>query len=160
MKAIGLGTMVMMPVIGNLSDRYGIKAVLTLPMCLSILPPGLISLSLVLILTLFFFRVCFNPSLDTWTHQRNDTKELANLFWINNTRIQNMICGLYRRVTRGWKLALPHCNNKSMSRVSFHNFINRQHKYREIKKKKKKIFYSFHLNWLKIFLIYTFTFFK
>ncbi|KAJ0254390.1 Major facilitator superfamily protein [Hirschfeldia incana] len=37
--AIGLGTMVMMPVIGNLSDRYGIKAVLTLPMCLSILPP-------------------------------------------------------------------------------------------------------------------------
>ncbi|KAL0655351.1 hypothetical protein Bca4012_075935 [Brassica carinata] len=38
--AIGLGTMVMMPVIGNLSDRYGIKAVLTLPMCLSILPPG------------------------------------------------------------------------------------------------------------------------
>ncbi|XP_022554252.1 multidrug resistance protein 1 isoform X2 [Brassica napus] len=38
--AIGLGTMVMMPVIGNLSDRYGIKAILTLPMCLSILPPG------------------------------------------------------------------------------------------------------------------------
>ncbi|XP_013595598.1 PREDICTED: multidrug resistance protein 2-like isoform X2 [Brassica oleracea var. oleracea] len=37
--AIGLGTMVMMPVIGNLSDKYGIKAVLTLPMCLSILPP-------------------------------------------------------------------------------------------------------------------------
>ncbi|KAF8105270.1 hypothetical protein N665_0160s0006 [Sinapis alba] len=38
--AIGLGTMVMMPVIGILSDRYGTKAVLTLPMCLSILPPG------------------------------------------------------------------------------------------------------------------------
>ncbi|XP_018485913.1 uncharacterized protein LOC108856576 isoform X2 [Raphanus sativus] len=38
--AIGLGTMVMMPVIGSLSDRYGIKAILTLPMCLSILPPG------------------------------------------------------------------------------------------------------------------------
>uniref|UniRef100_M4D977 Major facilitator superfamily (MFS) profile domain-containing protein n=2 Tax=Brassica campestris TaxID=3711 RepID=M4D977_BRACM len=38
--AIGLGTMVMMPVIGNLSDRYGTKAILTLPMCLSILPPG------------------------------------------------------------------------------------------------------------------------
>ncbi|CAH8391278.1 unnamed protein product [Eruca vesicaria subsp. sativa] len=37
--AIGLGTMVMMPVIGNHSDRYGIKTVLTLPMCLSILPP-------------------------------------------------------------------------------------------------------------------------
>ncbi|CAA7021974.1 unnamed protein product [Microthlaspi erraticum] len=37
--AIGLGTMVMMPVLGNLSDRYGIKVILTLPMCLSILPP-------------------------------------------------------------------------------------------------------------------------
>ncbi|EOA30555.1 hypothetical protein CARUB_v10013679mg [Capsella rubella] len=36
---IGMGTMIMMPVIGNLSDRYGIKTVLTLPMCLSIVPP-------------------------------------------------------------------------------------------------------------------------
>ncbi|CAE5985536.1 unnamed protein product [Arabidopsis arenosa] len=39
---VGLGTMVMMPVIGNLSDRYGIKALLTLPMCLSILPPAIL----------------------------------------------------------------------------------------------------------------------
>ncbi|CAF2038219.1 BnaA09g08920D [Brassica napus] len=38
---VGLGTMVMMPVIGNLADRYGIKALLTLPMCLSIIPPGI-----------------------------------------------------------------------------------------------------------------------
>ncbi|VVA99341.1 unnamed protein product [Arabis nemorensis] len=38
--SVGLGTMVMMPVIGNLADRYGIKALLTLPMCLSIIPPG------------------------------------------------------------------------------------------------------------------------
>lgn len=37
--------MVMMPIIGNLSDRYGIKVILTLPMCLSILPPGLLSIS-------------------------------------------------------------------------------------------------------------------
>ncbi|KAH0856917.1 hypothetical protein HID58_085178, partial [Brassica napus] len=37
---VGLGTMVMMPVIGNLADRYGIKALLTLPMCLSIIPPA------------------------------------------------------------------------------------------------------------------------
>ncbi|ANM61356.1 Major facilitator superfamily protein [Arabidopsis thaliana] len=37
--AIGMGTMIMMPVIGNLSDRYGIKTILTLPMCLSIVPP-------------------------------------------------------------------------------------------------------------------------
>ncbi|CAD5318694.1 putative major facilitator superfamily, MFS transporter superfamily [Arabidopsis thaliana] len=39
---VGLGTMVMMPVIGNLSDRYGIKAMLTLPMCLSVLPPAIL----------------------------------------------------------------------------------------------------------------------
>ncbi|XP_010467432.1 PREDICTED: uncharacterized protein LOC104747493 isoform X1 [Camelina sativa] len=40
--SVGIGTMVMMPVIGNLSDRYGIKALLTLPMCLSILPPAIL----------------------------------------------------------------------------------------------------------------------
>ncbi|XP_023641489.1 uncharacterized protein LOC17891271 isoform X3 [Capsella rubella] len=40
--AVGLGTMVMMPVIGNLSDKYGIKALLTIPMCLSILPPAIL----------------------------------------------------------------------------------------------------------------------
>ncbi|CAH2051513.1 unnamed protein product [Thlaspi arvense] len=39
---VGLGTMVMMPVIGNLADRYGIKTLLTLPMCLSILPPAIL----------------------------------------------------------------------------------------------------------------------
>ncbi|CAN0845746.1 Hippocampus abundant transcript 1 protein [Linum grandiflorum] len=35
---IGLGTVVMMPVIGNLSDKYGRKALLTLPLTLSIFP--------------------------------------------------------------------------------------------------------------------------
>ncbi|XP_023641488.1 uncharacterized protein LOC17891271 isoform X1 [Capsella rubella] len=40
--SVGLGTMVMMPVIGNLSDKYGIKALLTIPMCLSILPPAIL----------------------------------------------------------------------------------------------------------------------
>ncbi|XP_010548123.1 PREDICTED: uncharacterized protein LOC104819660 [Tarenaya hassleriana] len=40
--AIGLGTMVMMPVMGNLSDKYGIKALLTLPMALSIIPPAIL----------------------------------------------------------------------------------------------------------------------
>ncbi|KAF8377768.1 hypothetical protein HHK36_031153 [Tetracentron sinense] len=34
----GLGTLVMMPLIGNLSDEYGRKALLTLPMTLSIFP--------------------------------------------------------------------------------------------------------------------------
>ncbi|XP_010467438.1 PREDICTED: uncharacterized protein LOC104747499 isoform X1 [Camelina sativa] len=41
--AIGMGTMIMMPVIGNLSDRYGIKTILTLPMCLSIIPPVILA---------------------------------------------------------------------------------------------------------------------
>ncbi|XP_010467435.1 PREDICTED: uncharacterized protein LOC104747494 [Camelina sativa] len=40
--AVGLGTMFMMPVIGNFADRYGIKILLTLPMCLSILPPAIL----------------------------------------------------------------------------------------------------------------------
>ncbi|KAL7207013.1 hypothetical protein ACSBR2_019663 [Camellia fascicularis] len=35
---IGVGTLVMMPLIGNLSDIYGRKALLTLPMTLSIIP--------------------------------------------------------------------------------------------------------------------------
>ncbi|ESQ50819.1 hypothetical protein EUTSA_v10022689mg [Eutrema salsugineum] len=39
---VGLGKMIMMPVIGNLADRYGIKTLLTLPMCLSILPPAIL----------------------------------------------------------------------------------------------------------------------
>ncbi|CAH2051512.1 unnamed protein product [Thlaspi arvense] len=34
--------MVMMPVIGNLADKHGIKALLTLPMCLSIVPPAIL----------------------------------------------------------------------------------------------------------------------
>ncbi|CAN1782140.1 Hippocampus abundant transcript 1 protein [Linum perenne] len=37
---IGLGTLVMMPLVGNLSDKYGRKALLTLPMTLSIIPLG------------------------------------------------------------------------------------------------------------------------
>ncbi|PSS19840.1 Hippocampus abundant transcript 1 protein [Actinidia chinensis var. chinensis] len=35
---IGLGTLVMMPLIGNLSDTYGRKAMLTIPMSLTIIP--------------------------------------------------------------------------------------------------------------------------
>ncbi|GFY95812.1 major facilitator superfamily protein [Actinidia rufa] len=35
---IGLGTLVMMPLIGNLSDTYGRKAMLTVPMSLTIIP--------------------------------------------------------------------------------------------------------------------------
>ncbi|KAJ0076833.1 hypothetical protein Patl1_35894 [Pistacia atlantica] len=42
---IGLGTMVMMPVIGNLSDQYGRKAMLTLPMTVSIIPLAILAYS-------------------------------------------------------------------------------------------------------------------
>ncbi|CAM8945629.1 unnamed protein product [Rhodiola kirilowii] len=35
---VGLGTILMMPLIGNLSDKYGRKALLTIPMTLGILP--------------------------------------------------------------------------------------------------------------------------
>ncbi|KAA8546136.1 hypothetical protein F0562_020970 [Nyssa sinensis] len=42
---IGLGTVVMMPLIGNLSDVYGRKALLTLPLTLSIIPLVILSYS-------------------------------------------------------------------------------------------------------------------
>ncbi|KAF8410363.1 hypothetical protein HHK36_002891 [Tetracentron sinense] len=41
----GLGTLVMMPLIGILSDEYGRKALLTLPMILSIFPPVILGYS-------------------------------------------------------------------------------------------------------------------
>lgn len=42
---IGLGTVVMTPVIGNLSDEYGRKALLTIPMALSIIPLAILAYS-------------------------------------------------------------------------------------------------------------------
>ncbi|KAK9944228.1 hypothetical protein M0R45_009806 [Rubus argutus] len=42
---IGMGTVVMNPVIGNLSDLYGRKALLTLPMTLSIIPLAILACS-------------------------------------------------------------------------------------------------------------------
>uniref|UniRef100_A0A0R0K8K7 Major facilitator superfamily (MFS) profile domain-containing protein n=1 Tax=Glycine max TaxID=3847 RepID=A0A0R0K8K7_SOYBN len=42
---IGLGTLVMMPLLGNLSDKYGRKAILTLPMILTIIPVGILAYS-------------------------------------------------------------------------------------------------------------------
>ncbi|KAJ9704505.1 hypothetical protein PVL29_002867 [Vitis rotundifolia] len=42
---IGLGTVVMTPVIGNLSDAYGRKALLTIPMALSIIPLAILAYS-------------------------------------------------------------------------------------------------------------------
>ncbi|KAK7283436.1 hypothetical protein RIF29_12952 [Crotalaria pallida] len=41
----GLGTLVMMPLLGNLSDKYGRKAILTLPMSLAIIPLGILAYS-------------------------------------------------------------------------------------------------------------------
>ncbi|GLT42970.1 hypothetical protein SLA2020_169470 [Shorea laevis] len=42
---MGVGTMVMMPLIGNLSDQYGRKTLLTLPMALSIFPLAILAYS-------------------------------------------------------------------------------------------------------------------
>ncbi|KAL3340763.1 hypothetical protein AABB24_029074 [Solanum stoloniferum] len=42
---VGLGSLVMMPVLGNLSDTYGRKVMLTLPMTLSIFPLAILAYS-------------------------------------------------------------------------------------------------------------------
>lgn len=42
---IGMGTLVMMPILGDLSDKYGRKAILTLPMTLMIIPLGILAYS-------------------------------------------------------------------------------------------------------------------
>ncbi|MED6185593.1 hypothetical protein PIB30_058609, partial [Stylosanthes scabra] len=42
---VGLGTLVMMPLLGNLSDKYGRKTIMTLPMILTIIPIGILSYS-------------------------------------------------------------------------------------------------------------------
>lgn len=40
MQIAGLGAVIMMPLIGNLSDSYGRKLLLTIPLTLSIFPLG------------------------------------------------------------------------------------------------------------------------
>ncbi|KAK8530035.1 hypothetical protein V6N13_102916 [Hibiscus sabdariffa] len=42
---IGIGTALMMPLIGNVSDQYGRKSLLTLPMALSIIPSAVLACS-------------------------------------------------------------------------------------------------------------------
>ncbi|CAJ1973159.1 unnamed protein product [Sphenostylis stenocarpa] len=42
---IGVGTLVMMPLLGNLSDNYGRKVILTIPMILTIIPIGILAYS-------------------------------------------------------------------------------------------------------------------
>ncbi|OIW14803.1 hypothetical protein TanjilG_05424 [Lupinus angustifolius] len=41
----GLGTLMMMPLLGSFSDKYGRKAILTLPMTLTIIPLGILAYS-------------------------------------------------------------------------------------------------------------------
>lgn len=38
MQVTGLGALVVTPIVGNLSDRYGRKALLTVPVTVAILP--------------------------------------------------------------------------------------------------------------------------
>ena len=40
-QMIGVGTLVMMPLLGNFSDKYGRKAILKVPMILTIIPTGI-----------------------------------------------------------------------------------------------------------------------
>ncbi|KAI4336731.1 hypothetical protein L6164_015222 [Bauhinia variegata] len=42
---IGLGTLVMMPLLGNLSDKFGRKAILTVPLSLAVIPVGILAYS-------------------------------------------------------------------------------------------------------------------
>ncbi|XVF63611.1 hypothetical protein PTKIN_Ptkin09bG0100500 [Pterospermum kingtungense] len=42
---IGLGSLVMMPLVGNLSDKYGRKALLTVPMILTVIPLAILAYS-------------------------------------------------------------------------------------------------------------------
>ncbi|EXB81500.1 Hippocampus abundant transcript 1 protein [Morus notabilis] len=42
---IGLGTLVMMPIVGKLSDKYGRKSLLTMPMAFTIIPLGILACS-------------------------------------------------------------------------------------------------------------------
>lgn len=41
MQISGIGSVILMPLIGNLSDVYGRKTMLTIPLVLSIIPPGM-----------------------------------------------------------------------------------------------------------------------
>ncbi|KAJ8762293.1 hypothetical protein K2173_007450 [Erythroxylum novogranatense] len=41
----GVGTLVMMPLVGYLSDKYGRKALLTVPLCLSVIPSAILAYS-------------------------------------------------------------------------------------------------------------------
>lgn len=44
LQMAGVGSVVMTPLIGNLSDRYGRKTLITLPLTLSVIPYGLYTL--------------------------------------------------------------------------------------------------------------------
>ena len=48
MQITGLGALVVTPIVGNLSDKYGRKALMTLPVTVAILPLCMCSLPFVL----------------------------------------------------------------------------------------------------------------
>jgi MFS family permease len=57
MQITGLGALVVTPIVGNLSDKYGRKALMTLPVTVAILPLGMRSLVRLLQLYLVGFSI-------------------------------------------------------------------------------------------------------
>jgi MFS family permease len=59
MQIIGLGTLVTMPMVGNLSDKYGRKALLAVPMTLTIIPLGMYALPTFILSSHKWTGICF-----------------------------------------------------------------------------------------------------
>lgn len=64
MQIIGLGTLVTMPLVGNLSDKYGRKALLAVPLGLTIIPLSMFALfiSTFILSSYKWTRICFAGS--------------------------------------------------------------------------------------------------
>lgn len=83
-QIIGLGTVVMTPLIGNLSDVYGRKSLLTVPLALSIIPLGTyMSIFFHLLNCLpFLLLVCFFSALRVGIHFSFGPSSIFHIFTI------------------------------------------------------------------------------